>query len=138
MSYIMRSVIAFLCIGSLSLTAAASDGVVSETATDALGNPVVRCVTPGSPNLNRDVALPSNPYDQETIWRTPDLTAIAQNVDMSGNGQSIIVGWWLNSKRTSRYTTLGAGIPGERQLLPPGVILRQRQRHGFVRIPGAT
>jgi hypothetical protein len=42
---------------------------------------------------------------------TEHPTAIAQNVAISGNGASIIAGWWLNDERTSRYAVSGSGIP---------------------------
>jgi hypothetical protein len=104
---------AILAIGLvyLSLAFAADPGVSTESTTDAQGRLMVRSVIPGQSGLPQEVITPENPFDQETLWQTEDPIAIANNVDMSGDGQSIVVGWWLNSMRTSRYATIGAGTP---------------------------
>jgi WD40 repeat protein len=59
--------------------------------------------------LNRDAAFPTNPHDTEVLWITADPIAIANNVDMSGDGQCIAAGWWLNNERPSRYATISSG-----------------------------
>jgi len=112
----MRNLITLLtiCLLSVALSAAfaAQPGVNAELTADAQGNILTRSVTPGSPGLPGDAPLPIIcETDQEVLWMTEDPTAIAQNVDMYGNGQGIVAGWWLNSMRTAKYATQGSGVP---------------------------
>ncbi len=109
--YCFGIVLCMITLLSASYTYA-EPGLKTEITTDFQGHLLTRIVAPGSSDLiNETAPAPNSSLDQQTLWMTEDPTAIAQNVDVTGNGQNIITGWWLNSMRTSKYNTIGSGAP---------------------------
>jgi hypothetical protein len=111
----MRPIISLLSLCLLLVLASAvfaAPGVKTDFTTDASGNLQTRFITPGNVGPINDGNLPpAFGIDQTVLWMTEDATAIAQNVDITGNGQNIVAGWWLNNMRTSKYATQGTGSP---------------------------
>ncbi|RJP78525.1 MAG: T9SS C-terminal target domain-containing protein [Candidatus Zixiibacteriota bacterium] len=110
----MRSLAGVLCIILAFAAFAAADdpGVKVEVSTDLGGLPAVRCVTPGQPGLPGESAPPEPTYtDQEVLWVDEHATAIAHNVDITGNGVHALTGWYLNDERVSKYAVTGTGTP---------------------------
>jgi hypothetical protein len=111
----MRPIISLLSLClllSLASAVLAAPGVKTDFTSDASGNLQTRLLTPGNVGPVADGnAPPGFGIDQTVLWMTEDPTAIAQNVDITGNGQNIVAGWWLNNMRTSKYATQGTGSP---------------------------
>jgi len=108
----VKFLLSFCLLLTLASAACAEPGVTTATTTDAAGNLQTRFITPGTPGpLSDGGASPGFGIDQTVLWMTEDPTAIANNVDIYGNGQGIVVGWWLNNMRTSKYAVQGSGSP---------------------------
>ncbi|MCX6641345.1 MAG: T9SS type A sorting domain-containing protein [bacterium] len=106
-----RTLIAFVITALLVLSAFAEPGV--ETARiNVQGKTFTRCITPSNPGLLQEIPpLPGSAIDQEVLWTVEHPTAIANNVDISGNGVTMLTGWYLNDKKTSKYAVQGTGTP---------------------------
>ena len=97
---------------ALAAFAFAEPGVETITSYDSQGNLLTRCITPGAPGLIHETAPFINPpSDQSIIWTIEHPTAVAQDIDITGDGVHLITGWWLNEERTSKYTVQGIGVP---------------------------
>ncbi len=54
----------------------------------------------------------SRGYRAEQLWvDRAHQNAIANETSISGTGQGIFAGWYLNNKRVSKYNTFGSGTP---------------------------
>jgi len=112
MRNIITIVISALLTLALTALAFAEPKVEFVTTTDTEGNTLVRCVTPGGTGLIRESAPQLNPNtDQEVIWTIEHSTAVARDIDITGDGVNLITGWWLNVERTSKYAVEGTGVP---------------------------
>ena len=118
------SLLACLCLLSVpAITpvplASAAPGAVEEEIAIAAGERVVRSVTSGAmpasalpPASAPPPAAAPGGRAVGVLWvDTNHLAGIAQNVAMSGDGATVVGGWWLNSARVALYATGGAGVP---------------------------
>jgi hypothetical protein len=83
-----------------------------EISGDQPGEMAVRCVTPGTPNQDREISpRVSGATDQEVLWSVEHPSAIANNIDVTGSGVYMLTGWYLNEERVSKYQVSGTGSP---------------------------
>jgi len=94
--------------GHESVTATLDDGTIVTSAITDPGDatlPPYVMTTPTPLMHSRD-------HRAEMLWvDRAHQNAIANETSISGEGQSIFAGWYLNNIRVSRYATSGSGVP---------------------------
>ena len=108
----MRIFISFILLALVCYSAFAEPEMTVETLTDANGKTLIRYSTPGYAEVpGENPSLHDPMTDQEVIWVDEHVSAIAENMAITGNGIYTVAGWWLNVERTSKYETGGNGFP---------------------------
>jgi WD40 repeat protein len=99
--------------GTVSATMEDGTAVVSTT-TDPGDAPL-----PFSSPILSSALVPSLSHRAEQLWvDRAHLNAIANETSISGIGQNVFAGWYLNNKRVSKYNISGSGTPQWTYLCP--------------------